>query len=110
MTTALITISAISLPDAISEAYATRDQAFRFLIDNLPLLSEEQATAARYAYARANYREGRGLFVDALALLNHTTVSKIEHFCQKLFRFEACEETYLTNQQCSQIMSAMMEM
>lgn len=110
MTTAIIAVSSITLPEAIAEAYATRDQAFSYLHDNLPFLTAEQAAAARYAYARANYREGRGLFLDGLAMISQISKAQIAVYAKRFYGFEPCEDTYFTNQQASRIMSAALEM
>lgn len=114
MTTAIITVSTTvpQMSDAMLNAYATRDEAFKFLTRHAEALkaNPEALHVARYAYARACYREGRGMFIDNLALLNDMSVSGVAHFVQKLFGFEPTADTYLTNGQCSKIMSHSMEM
>ena len=111
MTTAItVTSATVKLPDAITFAYATRDEAFRFLHGNHDRLTSDQKKLAQYAYVRASYREGRGLFVDQLAVLAETSVERIAHFAKKLLKTEAVDETWLTNDECSAVLCNMMEM
>jgi len=107
----IVTVSTVNLPDAIRQAYADYRTARHYLLlahrDEAPA---EVKTISKYAYARAAYREGRGLLIDYLALIADCSEEKIMHFAKKLLKIEATEDTFFSNNECSQIMSAMMDM
>lgn len=110
-TTAMITVSTIELPDAIQQAYADYKTARHYLL----LAHRENAPAdvkylSKYAYARAAYREGRGLLIDYLALIAGCSERHVMHYAKKLLKIEATSDTYFTNNECSKIMSSMMDM
>lgn len=107
----IVTVSTVNLPDAIREAYADYKTARHWLLvvhrDDAPA---EVKTISKYAYARAAYREGRGLLIDYLALIAGTSERHIMHYARKLLKIEPTEDTFFSNNECSQIMSAMMDM
>lgn len=104
------TARAIELPESIAYAYASKEEIVGFVKEHLDEISDSQLRCAGYAYARALYRDGEMLSVRQLSILAETTVEKIQHFVRRLFKTEPAAETKLSNNQCSSILSVMMEM
>ena len=100
----------IELPESIVYAYASKEEITRFVQQHLGEINKEQLSIAGYAMARAMYRDGEDLYLGQLASLVERTIEGTQYWVRKLFRIDGTAETKLTNDQCSSVMCAIMEM
>lgn len=100
----------IELPESIVYAYASSDAVVEFATSRVTKLTDKQKEVVTYAYFRARYREGHELPVAGLARLIERTTEGAQYWVRKLFKIDSDPATVLSNDQCSSVMCAIMEM